>query len=172
MKRYAKIGLVIVGVIALLYVPSAIGFMKPDATVVTNIENVPVAPPVDEYSVYNLVNDERAKAGLVKLTLDPRIEQAAQTKCNDLVTQNYWSHTDPQGRMPWHLFEENGYAYRHAGENLAEEFATNNAVISGWMNSPEHRSNILMSDYRSTGVAVCHRADLSVVIVQEFASPR
>ena len=46
-----------------------------------------------------------------------------------------------------------GYPYITAGENLAKNFATDDGVITGWMNSPGHRANILKADFTDIGIA-------------------
>jgi hypothetical protein len=42
-----------------------------------------------------------------------------------------------------------GYAFQYAGENLAVNFTESTDVDQAWMNSPDHRSNILNKIYRN-----------------------
>ena len=48
--------------------------------------------------------------------------------------------------------EEQGMIYRMAGENIAAGYASPQAVMNGWMNSPGHRSNILNGSFNAIGV--------------------
>ena len=45
-----------------------------------------------------------------------------------------------------------GITYRTAGENIAMGYATPQAVVNGWMNSPGHRANILNASFTRIGV--------------------
>ena len=45
-----------------------------------------------------------------------------------------------------------GISYRAAGENIAIGYATPEAVVNAWMNSPGHRANILNPSYTQLGV--------------------
>ena len=38
-------------------------------------------------------------------------------------------------------------------ENIAQGYATVEDAVSGWMNSPGHRANILNGSYQRTGIA-------------------
>jgi hypothetical protein len=92
------------------------------------------------------------------LQLNPQLTSAAQAKANDMAKRNYWSHVTPDGKQPWSFITAAGYKYEAAGENLAYGFVTSDQVITGWMNSPEHRANILDNDYQDVGFAT---ADVS-----------
>ena len=45
-----------------------------------------------------------------------------------------------------------GISYRSAGENIAKGYATPEAVVKGWMNSPGHRANRLNKSFTHIGV--------------------
>ena len=81
--------------------------------------------------------------GLGTLSYSATLSHAAQAKAEDMVRQNYWSHVAPDGTTPWSYFQQSDYDYVSAGENLAYGFTTSEQVITAWMNSPEHRDNVL-----------------------------
>jgi len=93
-----------------------------------------------------------------QLSLDPRLSQAAQAKADDMVASGYWSHTSPDGKTPWTFIAASGYNYERAGENLAYGFSGASQTIDGWMNSPEHRANILNAQYQNVGFGVANSA--------------
>jgi hypothetical protein len=110
------------------------------------------------------------------LTLSPLLEAAAQTKAQDMAKNNYWSHTSPSGKTPWDFINASGYSYQLAGENLAYGFDSAVSVISAWMNSPEHRANILTSAYQNVGFGVYSSANFrgqgpETIVVAEYAEP-
>lgn len=100
--------------------------------------------------VVELVNEERAKAGLNPLTLQKNITEAAQVRAVETVTS--FSHTRPDGRHFATALKEAGVSYRGAGENIAWGQKTPEQVMDGWMNSEGHRANILNEKYTSIGV--------------------
>ncbi|HEV7454863.1 MAG TPA: CAP domain-containing protein, partial [Candidatus Saccharimonadales bacterium] len=85
-------------------------------------------------------NNQRVAAGLGSLALNGTLNQAAQTKANDMASRDYWSHNTPDGATPWTFFANAGYSYKNAGENLAYGFDSNDSTITAWMNSPEHKA--------------------------------
>ena len=99
-------------------------------------------------------NAERAEKGLPALEINETLNQAAALKANDMITANYWAHTSPTGVEPWKWFEDAGYKYTVAGENLAKNYPTAESTVSAWMNSETHRANILNDKYTEVGFAV------------------
>jgi len=121
-------------------------------------------------------NQQRTADNLQPLTLNSMLSEAAQSKANDMVTRNYWSHVTPDGQQPWVFITEAGYSYQTAGENLAFGFATSSDTVTGWMNSPGHRANILNTTYSQVGFGIANSADFDAhghqtVVVAMYASP-
>ena len=104
--------------------------------------------------VVELTNQKRAEKGLGPLTLNGKLNEAAQRKAGDMFAFNYWAHISPSGRSPWSFFQEVGYRYLYAGENLARDFMNSESVIEAWMNSPSHRDNVLNPNYKEIGLSV------------------
>lgn len=100
--------------------------------------------------VVQLVNKERAKAGLKELMLDTNIEAAAFIRAKE--TEVSFSHTRPNGSSFSTVLKENGISFRGAGENIAWGQKTPEQVMNGWMNSKGHRANILNPNYTKIGV--------------------
>lgn len=105
-----------------------------------------------EMQVVELVNQERAKAGLKPLTYDAQLSQVARLKSEDMRDKNYFSHTSPIYGSPFDMMKKYGISYRTAGENIAAGQATPAQVVQAWMNSSGHRANILNSQYTHIGV--------------------
>jgi len=123
--------------------------------------------------VTTLTNIERTKAGLPALAKNPLLDQAAQLKAADMVAVHYWTHVSPTGIQPWDWFKQVGYQYRYAGENLAKDYYSSGGVVTGWMNSPGHRANILKPQYTEVGTAViCGNVtgEDTTLVVSEYGS--
>jgi hypothetical protein len=99
-------------------------------------------------------NKDRHADHAGSLTLDNQLAAAAQAKAQDMADKNYWSHNAPDGTTPWKFITQTGYQYYAAGENLAYGFANSDQVVRGWMNSREHRTNLLNSAYSNVGFGV------------------
>ncbi|MDO4270578.1 MAG: CAP domain-containing protein, partial [Eubacteriales bacterium] len=100
--------------------------------------------------VVQLVNAERAKAGLSALKVDSKVQQAAQVRAKEQAQS--FSHTRPNGASCFTALTEAGVSYRGAGENIAYGQSTPQAVMTAWMNSAGHRANILKADFTTIGV--------------------
>jgi len=103
--------------------------------------------------VVNLVNQERAKAGLQPLKTDSALTGMALDKAKDMYNKNYFDHTSPTYGSPFDMMNQYGITYRSAGENIAKGQRSPEEVMNAWMNSPGHRQNILNSSYNLIGVA-------------------
>ncbi|MFF4474994.1 CAP domain-containing protein [Streptomyces sp. NPDC001599] len=104
--------------------------------------------------VVGLTNRERAGAGLPALAVDARLTAAAQAHSADMVTRDFYSHTDPDGGKPWDRAAAAGADRRTVGENIACGQRSPAEVVEGWMNSPGHRANILKADFTHIGVGL------------------
>jgi hypothetical protein len=121
-------------------------------------------------------NQQRAAHGKKALTINLDLTQAATAKAEDMAARDYWSHNTPDGRTPWTFITKAGYDYQTAGENLAYGFATSDDTTTAWMNSPEHRANILNSTYTNVGFGVINIKDYQgsgpqTLVVAMYASP-
>lgn len=103
--------------------------------------------------VVDLVNQERAKAGLKALQNDAALTNVAMIKAKDMYNNNYFDHHSPTLGSPFDLMKSEGVQYRTAGENIAKGQKTPEEVMKAWMNSEGHRQNIMNPNYTSIGVA-------------------
>ncbi len=121
-------------------------------------------------------NVERQQDQEQSLRLNSQLTQAAQAKAADMASRDYWSHVTPDGKQPWSFIDTVGYQYSSAGENLAYGFGSADATVYGWMNSAEHRANILDKDYREVGFGIATTPDFQghgrqTIVVAMYAEP-
>ncbi len=121
-------------------------------------------------------NAQRADYKVKALTLNSKLSAAAQAKANDMVKRNYWAHNTPDGKEPWVFFEAAGYTYFKAGENLAYGFSSSDATVTGWMNSPSHKANLLDSAFTEVGFGYANSENFNksgpeTVVVAEYGKP-
>ena len=116
----------------------------------------------DIRGVYNLVNQQRANSGVSKLEYRNDLQSAANTRAKELATN--FSHTRPNGSA---CFTAINVSYKTAGENIAYGSDDVSGTMNQWMNSKNHRENILSTKY--TGIAVgCYEKDGVKYWVQLF----
>lgn len=100
-------------------------------------------------------NAYRAEGGAPILGRNNSLDQVATQKLNDMFSQQYFEHVNPQGVGAGDLVKNIGYKFIVVGENLAlGNFHDDKILVDAWMNSPGHRANILNSKFREIGVAV------------------
>lgn len=104
--------------------------------------------------VVDLVNQERAKAGLAPLSVSRPAASAALVRSKEI--EGAFSHTRPNGSSFSTALTEQGVNYRSAGENIAWGQKTPEQVMHAWMNSAGHRANILNAKFTALGVG-CYR---------------
>ncbi len=120
-----------------------------------------------------LTNKERQNIGVGSLVINDKLSQAASAKAQDMFEYNYWAHNSPTGKTPWVFIRNSGYRYVYAGENLARGFTRAEDAIKAWMESPDHRSNMLSSNYKDVGFAVRVgqlNGEETVLIVEELGN--
>lgn len=111
-----------------------------------------------EKRVVELVNIERGKEGLKPLAADPLLGKGARAKSQDMVDNNYFSHTSPKYGSPFAMMKTFGVKYAAAGENIASGQASPESVVKSWMNSPGHRANIMSTKYGKIGVGYAYKS--------------
>ena len=108
-----------------------------------------------------LINQARASSRTCGSTTYPAVAavawnsqlfDAAAGHSADMANQNYFSHTSLDGRSAGQRITAAGYSWTAYGENIAAGQSSASSVMSGWLASSGHCSNIMNSNF--TGVAV------------------
>lgn len=119
-------------------------------------------------------NQVRESDSLSTLRTNPLLVKAARMKAEDMAAKGYFAHNTPDGKTPWYWFDQAGYDYAAAGENLAVNFTDSKDVTDAWMRSPGHRANIMSGNYTEIGIATAegtYKGKLAIFVVQEFGRP-
>jgi len=122
----------------------------------------------DEQTMFNLVNQERAKAGVAPLKIDLQLVKLARMKSQDMVDKGYFSHTSPTYGSPFDMMKAYGVSYSYAGENIAGASSVQ-AAHTNLMNSPSHRENILNPHYTRIGIGIISGSPYGKIFTQMFA---
>ncbi len=125
-----------------------------------------------ELEVLQRTNQVRLERGLSPLQWDALAYKAALGHAQDMLQRNFFAHQNPDGLGAAERMRSAGLLEVTNGENLASLEGYPDAEIpqrslTGWMNSPGHRANLLKPDFTHLGVALV-RQGRRVVVVQNF----
>ncbi|MGI6643558.1 MAG: CAP domain-containing protein [Bacillota bacterium] len=120
-----------------------------------------------EQGMVDLVNEERAKAGLKPLAVDMRLVELARKKSQDMIDKGYFSHNSPTYGSPFDMMKAAGISYRMAGENLAGAPSLQSAH-KGLMESEGHRRNILNPAFDHIGIGIIQGGPYGYMFTQMF----
>lgn len=144
--------------------------VKPESNESVSLPYKVTAPkprPDLEARMLELVNAERAKAGLRPLAADPELTQVARRHSTDMFARSYFAHVTPEGRDPFERMRESNVSFLAAGENLALA-PTLEIAHTGLMNSPGHRANILNKSFGRVGIGIMDGGFHGLMVTQNF----
>lgn len=121
----------------------------------------------DEQQMLNLVNQERIKRGLAPLQVDLELVKLARMKSQDMIDNNYFSHSSPTYGSPFTMMNNAGIVYGAAGENLAGASSATSAHTN-LMNSSGHRANILNEKFTHIGIGIVNGGPYGKMFTQMF----
>ena len=109
-----------------------------------------------------LLNRERSRAGLHRISANSRLRAAANSHSADMVSRRYFEHDGPSGDTLVSRAQRYGYLHRGVrswalAENIAYgtgQHGTAAAIVKSWMHSPVHRANILTGSFRNAGIGL------------------
>ncbi|MDE5932667.1 MAG: CAP domain-containing protein [Lachnospiraceae bacterium] len=115
---------------------------------------------IEAGEVFTQVNQARAEIGLPELVWSDELAAAAEVRAQEI--HQAFSHTRPDGSPWWTANSELIY-----GENIAKGYQSADSVVTAWMESSDHKDNILYSGFQTIGVAV-YSVDGKWYWAQEF----
>lgn len=112
-------------------------------------------------AVLCLMNAQRTARGLKRLRAQPDLAEAAGRFARQMVRDRFFDHTSPGGSTMVSRIKATSYlrdAVRWTvGENLAwgtGTKATPRATVDAWMNSADHRANLLDRSFAEVGIGI------------------
>ncbi|RVX47128.1 uncharacterized protein YkwD [Nonomuraea polychroma] len=103
--------------------------------------------------VVSLTNTARSKRGCGPLRVDRGLMRSARTHSLEMAKMGQLTHNSPDGASPWDRMERAGYRYG-AAENIGAGYSNPEEAVRGWLESPDHRKNILDCRLKAIGVGV------------------
>ncbi|HEX6744621.1 MAG TPA: CAP domain-containing protein [Solirubrobacteraceae bacterium] len=116
-----------------------------------------------------LMNAERAARGLGRLQSEPLLGRVAASYARQMVRGQFFDHTSPAGSTMLARIRSTSYLRDvtswSVGENLAwgtGALATPRAMVRAWMQSAEHRANLLDRHFADVGIGVAAGAPVAL----------
>ena len=79
------------------------------------------------------------------------LAMAAYLHSEDMVLNNFFSHTGSDGSSPGQRISRQGYPWRIYGENIAVGYPTVSSVLQGWLGSEGHCRNVMNPAFTEIG---------------------
>lgn len=117
--------------------------------------------------LFDLLNQEREKAGLRKYSWDDHLSQAALTHSKLLAEHRELSHQFPEEADVPERLRNSGSRFTASAENVATA-STIEEAHQALMASPGHRANILSTKYNAAGIAIVESKG-NLYVTQDFA---
>jgi uncharacterized protein YkwD len=137
-------------VVLVLLVPAAVAVAAPGVEI----------SPADslEASVLTELNAVRAANELKPLRLNAKLTAAANQHSKEMLRAGYFGHESADGGAFWKRIKRFYTPVDRkwmVGENLLWQTPTVSAkqAVRAWLESPEHRDNLLKPEYRDVGLA-------------------
>jgi len=115
-----------------------------------------------ESGVLRELNAIRLGHGLVPLKVNYRLNDAAAQHSREMTAKGYFKHESFDGSAFWkrvqRYYAQGGRPYWSVGENLlwSSPDVDPKRALELWMQSPEHRANILTPRWREIGISALH----------------
>jgi len=115
-----------------------------------------------ERAIHAEINDIRERNGLRRLEYSTGLADVARDHSQDMEARDYFSHDSPEGRTPQDRVDASDDTQCRVGENIYTESGFSHLdaervadrVVESWMDSPEHRDNILFEQWSAEGIGV------------------
>lgn len=187
----AKGSLFLIGLGVMLLGTVTVGYLLMDTTTEQSVNETEL-----EYAVHEKVNEKRAEKGLPALEFDRGLQTVAKNYSRQMSNEQFFGHVTPDGENFRDRYEAADYECNRAinethrsrgGENLArtqygepvetewgsvEEYTSQEdlaeGIVESWMNSTEHRENMLSENWARQGIGVHITEENAVYVTQNF----
>jgi uncharacterized protein YkwD len=149
-KTFIAVGLI--ALLGALAAPAAHSSKASNRVVLSSLES----------GVLGQLNKIRVQHGLQPVKISARLTASAAQHSREMGADGYFEHNSHDGTAFWkrigRWYGSNGYGYWSVGENLLWSSPQVDPVdaLQLWMNSPEHRANILTARWREIGISAVH----------------
>jgi uncharacterized protein YkwD len=129
----------------------------------------------------NAINTARASArscggkpfpAAPALRWSTKLEAAARAHSADMRDRDYFAHEHPSGPTLSSRLKTVDYTWSAYGENIAAGYGSLSSVMTGWLNSPGHCSNIMSANFTEVGLALVNGGSKRTHWTMNLGKPR
>lgn len=112
-----------------------------------------LSAPEAQASILAATNMVRAQHGCARpLRLNPRLTRAAERQAKAMAEQDFFDHIMPDGTDLEDRVRATGYRFAKLSENIAAGQRDPATALRAWLQSPQHRANIVDCSVTELGV--------------------
>ena len=100
-----------------------------------------------------MLNGVRSVYGSAPVTYDMRLGVAARRHADDMLANDFFDHKGSDGSTVETRVRDADYNWTAVGENIAKGYADEEAVLKGWVNSPDHQRNNVNPSFEDFALA-------------------
>ncbi|HSQ79150.1 MAG TPA: CAP domain-containing protein, partial [Candidatus Bathyarchaeia archaeon] len=141
-------------------IPVFVGVPVEDSIAASPASSDPAAmtPSAVRARLFELINDERSRAGLAPLAADPALDAAALRHSEDMLANDFVAHVSPTTGDTGDRLARAGVVTSLAADNIGRGYAPDE-VHRGFMDSPGHRAAILLAEVTHVGIGVVSKTE-------------
>lgn len=112
-----------------------------------------------EDAIVTAINGLRAAHGLAGLANSDTLRDLARVHSQDMITRNFYSHTNPDGKNPLQRLRDAKLSVAAWGETIHYSDTNPKNVVADWARHPGGYAYMLDSRFTAAGVGVVHTDD-------------
>jgi uncharacterized protein YkwD len=124
-----------------------------------------------ETDLLTRVNQFRREHHLISLVRRGDLDRVALAHSTDMARRGYFSHESPEGENPLDRLQKYSVTdMALAAENLGKTTQSDPSarIVDSWIQSPDHRANLLAPALNFTGIGIARGADGSLIFTQVY----
>lgn len=107
-------------------------------------------------AIFDITNAYRVKNGLNAYKKYDLLDSIAQSYADYMAVNSHYDHADKNGNRVSTRLDSAGVNWMSCGENIAAGYVGAERVMDGWINSENHRKNILKEGFEYLGVGTAY----------------
>lgn len=122
-------------------------------------ENFDSVSEASELEICDITNAFRFKNDLTVLTEDKTATKVSREHSQDMADKDYFNHTNTKNETPWDRYDNAGGKYYACTESIASGYYSPIETFDSWINSSDHRANLLHEKATFAGVGMGYNED-------------
>jgi uncharacterized protein YkwD len=126
-----------------------------------------------EADLYDQVNAVRIERHLMPLSRSRALDAVARGHSLDMVNRSYVAHESPEGANAMHRLERarvEGFSLAAENIGATNRAGPNREIVSSWLASPIHRTNLLAPAFNATGIGIARASDGTLIYTQLYVT--